>query len=172
MYGMEPGTGSLNEPQARRPRVTCEHIDGLLGDIEDILNESSSKTAFPRYSSGITPAQGQAIEDHIERIRASLLGILDGQGISREQPPVPALRAIALTLVSIDIAVEELKPKYMRSFGPVTAAAGRDLNKIAGDLHSLVTDFDRYLAEERGIQQIDDPIRRLRFPGRRKEGMF
>lgn len=147
MFGMETGTGSLNEPQARRLRVTCQHIDELLSDIEDILNESASKTAFPRYSSGITPAQRQAVEEYIARIRASLIGILDGQGISREQPSVPALRAIALTLVSIDIAVEELKPKYMRGFGPVTATAGRDLNKIAGELHSLVTGFDRYLAE-------------------------
>ncbi|MGA2933687.1 MAG: hypothetical protein ABSD81_00845 [Methanomicrobiales archaeon] len=143
---MATGTGSLNESQARRLRVTCQHIDRLLSDIEDILNESASKTAFPRCSSDITPAQQRAIEDYIARIRASLIRILEGQGISREQPSVPASRAVAFTLVSIDIAVEELKPKYMRGFGPVTVTAGRDLNKIAGELHGLVSGFDRYLA--------------------------
>jgi hypothetical protein len=141
-----PGTGSLNEPQARRLRVSCQHIDGLLSDIENILNESASKTAFPRYSSDITPAQRRVIEDYIARIRASLVRILDGQGISREQPSIPASRAIAFTLVSIDIAVEELKPKYMRGYGAVTVAAGRDLNKIAGELHGLIAGLDKYLA--------------------------
>ena len=152
---MALGTGSLNEPQARRLRVTCQHIDGLLSDIEDILNESASKTAFPRYSPDITPEQRRAIEDCIARVRASLIRILEGQGISRDQPPVPASRAVAFTLVSIDVAVEELKPKYMRGYGAVPVAAGRDLNKIVAELHGLVSGFDRYLAGGGGQDPAD-----------------
>ena len=145
--GMTPGTGSLNGPQAIRLRVTCQHIDSLLCEIEKVLDEPASGTAFPRYSQDITGARRLAIDDFIARIRASLVGILETQDIAREQTPAPASRAIALTLVSIDIAVEELKPKYMRCYGDVPAAAGRDLNKITKELHGLAAEFAQYLAE-------------------------
>jgi len=143
---MVPGTGSLNESQARRLFVTCQHIDGLLSDIEDILNESESKTAFPRYSPDIAPARRRAIEDCIARVRASLISILDGQGIPREHLPVPASRVIALTLVSIHISVEELKPKYMKGYGDVAGMTAKELNRIVGELHGLVTGFESCLA--------------------------
>lgn len=154
-FTMVPGTGSLNESQARRLRVTCQHIDDLLSDIEDILNESGSKTAFPRYSPDIAPAKRRAIEDCISRVRASLVGILDRQGIPWEQPPVPASRAIALTLVSIHISVEELKPKYMQGYGDVPAATAKDLNRIVGELHGLVTGFEHRLAGDE-VQDFGD----------------
>ena len=143
---MASGNGSLNESQARRLRITCQHIDGLLSGIEAILSESESGTAFPRYSSDITPAQRRTIEDHIARVRAQLVKVLDGKGIPRDPPSVPASRAIAFTVVSIEVAVEELKPKYMKGYGPVSASGGRDLNKISGELHGLMAEFERYLA--------------------------
>ena len=41
---------ALNEPQARRVRVTCEYIDRLLSDIERIHATPSSHTLFTRYA--------------------------------------------------------------------------------------------------------------------------
>ena len=143
---MTPGTGSLTENHQRYLRVSCQHIDELLSGIEKILNESSSGTAFPRYASDITPAQRRMIGDYIARIRAQLVRVLDGQGISPEQPSVPATRSIRFLLVSVDIAIDELRPKHMKGFGELSAFTATDLNGIAGELRGLVSRLDRFLA--------------------------
>ncbi|MFZ3243737.1 MAG: hypothetical protein WA185_01555, partial [Candidatus Acidiferrales bacterium] len=70
----------LNPSQANRLRVTCQYIDKLLGEIEDVLNTTTCKAAFPRYSPDIAPAQRRTIEDYIARVRAQLVRVLDGQG--------------------------------------------------------------------------------------------
>jgi GTP-binding protein EngB required for normal cell division len=142
-----PKAGSLNEFQARRLRVTCQYIDKLLGEIEEILHVTSSRAAFPRFSPDVAPAQGRTIEDYVSRLRAQLVRVLDGQGIPREKPSIPASRAIHVALGTIDIAVEELKPHYMHGYGDLPEAAATELNGIVGELRGLVSKLDRYLLE-------------------------
>ena len=81
---MTPGADSSNEFLAKHLRVTCQHIDRLLGEIEGVLNESSSRTAFPEYVMDITPVQQKTIEDYITRIRARLVQVMEGQGMSSQ----------------------------------------------------------------------------------------
>lgn len=143
---MTPDTGSLTGNHKRYLRVSCQHIDELLGGIEKILNESASGTAFPRYTSDITPVQRRMIEDYIARIRAQLVRVLDGQEILREGPSFPAIRSIRFFLVSVDIAIDELRPKTMKGFGELSETTATDLNGITGELRNLVSRLDRYLA--------------------------
>jgi GTP-binding protein EngB required for normal cell division len=140
----------LNESQVRRLRVTCQYIDKLLGDIESILNVTASKAAFPRYSSDISPAQRRTIEDYIGRVRAQLIRVLEGQGIPGEKPQIPASRVVHVMLGAVDIAVEELKPKYMRGYGEVSESVATELNGIVGELAGLVSRLDRYLSQGSG----------------------
>lgn len=136
---------SLNEHQAHYLFVTCQQIDKVLSDIEGILNESTSQAAFPAYYPDLTPAQQKTIKNYIAHIRARLIQILDWQGIDYKQPGIPASKAIHSRINSIDIAAEELKPKYMRGFGEVSETAATELNGIAGELQGLVTRLDGYL---------------------------
>jgi GTP-binding protein EngB required for normal cell division len=141
---------SLNESQARRLRVTCQYIDKLLSDVESVLNATASKAAFPRYSSDISPAQRRTIEDYIGRVRAQLVRVLEGQGIPKEKPQIPASRSVHVMLGAVDIAVEELKPKYMRGYGEVPDSVATELNGIVGELSGLVSRLDRYLSQAAG----------------------
>jgi hypothetical protein len=72
---------------------------------------------------------------------------LEGQGIPREKPSIPASRAVHVHLTAIDIAAEELEPKYMRGYGEVPASVATELNGIVGELTALIHCFDRYLSE-------------------------
>ncbi len=63
---------TLNEHQRRRLLVTCQHIDGMLSELEAVLNQSASKSAFPKYVSDIPTAQRHTIDDYIARVRAQL----------------------------------------------------------------------------------------------------
>jgi GTP-binding protein EngB required for normal cell division len=137
---------SLNPFQANRLRITCQYIDKVLIDVEAILNTTASKAAFPRYSSDIVPAQRRTIEDYIARVRAQLVRVLEGQGIVPEGPSIPASRALHVQLGAIDIAAEELRPKYMRGYGPVPESVATELNGIAGELSGLIGRLDRFLS--------------------------
>ena len=137
----------MNEFQARRLRVTCQYIDQLLSEVGEILHASSSKAAFPRFLPDIAPTQSCTIEDYLARLRAQLVRVLDGQGITREKPSIPASRAVHVALGTIDIAVEELKPHYMQGYGDLPEAAATELNGIVGELRGLVSKLDRYLLE-------------------------
>jgi GTP-binding protein EngB required for normal cell division len=143
-----PGAPGLNESQARRLRVTCQYIDKVLADVEGILNTAGSKAAFPRYSSDIAPVQRRTIEDYVSRIRSQLIRVLAGQGIASEKSQIPASRAVHVMLGAVDIAVEELKPKYMRGYGEVPESVATELNGIVGELAALVSRLDRYLSQD------------------------
>jgi len=148
MSADQPDSGeALNQSQARRLLVSCRYVDQLLSDIEAILNVSASKAAFPKYVADVSPAQRRTIEDYIARIRAQLGRILEGQGIAAGAPGIPAARAIRVTLGSIEIAVEELKPKYMRGYGDVPAAVALELNGIVGELEGMVSRVVHFLRE-------------------------
>ncbi|MGA8341723.1 MAG: dynamin family protein, partial [Candidatus Sulfotelmatobacter sp.] len=113
-------------------------------------NVSASKLAFPQYAPDLTSAQRRVIEDYIGRIRAQLVRVLDGQNIERPRADIPVTRSLHSTLTFVDIAVEELKPEYMRGYGEVPPAAAVELNGIAGELQGLVRQLDHYLTRGAG----------------------
>ncbi len=139
--------GQLNEHQQTRLRVTCQYIDKLLGDAEDILHAATSQSPFPRYIADIGPAQIRVSEDHIRRVRSQLVRTLAWQQMRAVPPDIPATRAILSNLTFVDIAIEELKPHYMRGFGAVPDDAVSELNGVVHELRALITGMKRYLQE-------------------------
>jgi GTP-binding protein EngB required for normal cell division len=144
------GSGELNEPQQRRLLITCKYIDKLLGDIESALHCAASHSPFPRYILDLSPAHARVIEDHIRRFRSQLLRVLDWQGMKPESAEVPVTRSISTGLAFIDIAIEELRPGYMRGCGLVPGDVADELNGVVHELRSLAGSMDRYLRHDLG----------------------
>jgi GTP-binding protein EngB required for normal cell division len=155
---MPPEKPALNESQAKRLRIACEHMDQLLAGIEHILGEGELEPAFPRYIPDITPGQRKTIEDYVARIRARLIMVLDGQGIPRRQGMVRASLAISTTLISMDISAEEMKPRYMKGYGNVSDDTAAELNGIAGELESLIMQLHLFMKQGAG----QDPRTRMK----------
>ena len=141
--------GRLNENQERRLRVTCAHIDRILSEIENALNESASKAAFPSYIPDITPEQQTAVENYIAEVRTRLEQTLENQGIIPNPPGIPLSRAIRSRLYSIDISAEEIRPRHMRGYGKVSVAAATELSSFAGEMQARANDLHGYLTEEK-----------------------
>jgi GTP-binding protein EngB required for normal cell division len=160
----EGSANSLNSNHERRLSVTCRYIDKLLADMESILSVSSSRLAFPQYIPDLTSTQRRVVEDYIGRIRAQLVRVLDGQNIGRPSADIPVGRSLHSTLTFVDIAVEELKPEYMRGYGEVPPQAAVELNGIAGELQGLVRQLDHYLMRGTG-ENLQDRLERLEQTG-------
>jgi GTP-binding protein EngB required for normal cell division len=139
---------TLIEFQARGLTVTCQYVDKVISEIEHILYFAASKAAFPRYIQDITPTQRRTIQDYLYRIRAQLIRVLEGQGIPRPEAWVPTSRAVYTALTTIDIALEELRPRYMTGYGDVAPELATELEGISGELRGLVARLNRYLLED------------------------
>jgi len=140
--------GELNEKQKFRLRITCQYIDKLLGDLDHVLHAATSQSPFPRYIVDMTPAQIRVLEDYSRRFRSQLLRTIAWQQMKPEPPNIPASRAVLTNLAFVDIAVEELKPSYMRGSGEVPEDAVNELNGIVHELRALITVMECYLKQE------------------------
>jgi GTP-binding protein EngB required for normal cell division len=140
----------LNEHQRRRLLATSHYIDKLLSDIEQILNATGSNSPFPKYVDDASTVQGKVTLDYLARLRERLVNILKSQRIEAAPPRISTIHAIRTTLSFVDIAVEELKPRYMRGYGEVPEAAIPLFNGIAGELEQMVQELDHYLAQGLG----------------------
>jgi hypothetical protein len=156
--------GELNNSQQRRLRVTCEYIDKMLNDMENVLHSAASQSPFPRYVVDLNPAQVRVIEDHIRRLRAQLLRALAWQHMKPNPPDIPATRAVTIGLTFIDIAIEELKPGYMYGYGAVPEDAVTELNGVVYELRSLVEGMERYVRQGIGTD-LESRLRRLEETG-------
>ena len=133
---------TFNEHQQRRLRVTCQHIDSLLSEIETILSASRSKSPFPKYIADVSLPQREEIEHSIARMRTQLLHVLERQRIEVVPPSISAAHAIHSALTFAQIATEELAPKHMRGYGEVSRHAAVELDAIVGSLLRQIEELD------------------------------
>ena len=147
----EPGAvlrGTLNEHQQRHLLVSCQYIDKLLGEIEQIAHVPSAEVLFPRHSSTMTSMQKRVLQDYLSRIRSRVLAVLDGEHLQPPPPQGQDVFSIRSTLGFVDIAIEELKPKYMRGYGAVPEAIVPRIEGIVDELRTVVQKLTEYLAED------------------------
>ena len=125
----------LNESQMRRLRVSCQHIDRTLHEIESILNESASRAAFPPYLTDLSPAQRKTIGIYCPRPRRGI-GVPEGQGIAFPPPDVPVSRA-----VRADCIPSTLRPKsetqIYAGYGEVSELLRRNSTASRGSCRGL-----------------------------------
>ena len=154
----------LNEHQRTRLRISCQYIDKLLSAIEDILHTAASESPFPRYVVDLNPAQVHILEDYIRRLRSQLVRTLVWQQMKPELPDIPATRAILANLAFVDIAIEELKPSYMRGSGAIAEDAIDELNGIVHELRALRSGMEQYLKME-STTDLDKRLQQLESSG-------
>lgn len=145
-----PCDSALNESQRHRLIVTCQYVDRLLADLERSFTETQSASPFGRYANDLAPAEQCLVHDYLVRLRTQLLRILEGQGLSPTPRRIGLRHSILTHLAYVDVAVEELKPHYMRGYGTVAPEAAAALNGIVEELHAAIGQLSQYLSIDRG----------------------
>jgi GTP-binding protein EngB required for normal cell division len=137
----------LNENHQLRLRVTFQHIDSLLTEVEQVLGDSASESPFNRYRGDTTPMQQKVAHDYVLRIRAAMARIMTEERISFAKPCCDRLRAANTALVYAAIAVDELDPERLRGYGQISDAGENLLEAIGTELHSVIGKLQNYLAQ-------------------------
>jgi hypothetical protein len=122
--------------------------------MEHALHTATSESPFPRYVVDVTDEQAKEIEGHIRLLRSQLLRTLDWQHLKPEPPEIPVTQSITTVLAFIEIAIDELKPRYLRGCGAVPADTVDGLNEEIHELLSLVKNMENYLRHELGINTV------------------
>jgi hypothetical protein len=126
----------LNEHHRRRLLVSCQYVDRLLADIESVLAAETSVSPFPKYVQDMTAAEKQLAQAHVAGLRAQLVRLLQSRNVDIPAPTISARHSVLTSLAYIDIAVEELKPRYLGGYGRVPKA-------LAPELQSSVEEVQR-----------------------------
>ena len=138
-------TSTMNSSQKLYLRVSCQHIDNLLEQIEAVLQSATSKSPFPRYILDLSPAQIRVVEDYIRRLRTQLIRTLTWQHIVIPEPTIPATRAITTRMSFVDIALDELRPSTMRGSGSLNPDAALQLTGVVRELGALSEALSMYM---------------------------
>jgi len=156
-----PERTALNESQQRNLIITCQHVNRLLADLEHAFVEAQSNSPFGRYVNDLAPAEQRLVQDYIARIRTQLVRVLSGQGL----PPTPRQTGVRWSILThlayVDVAIEELKPHYMRAYGAVAPEASAALNGIVEELHGTIAQLTRYLSVDRS-EDLHARLKRIR----------
>jgi GTP-binding protein EngB required for normal cell division len=138
----------LNEYHQLRLRVTFQHIDAVLTEVEHILVDSVSDSPFNRYNSDTAPIQQKVAHEYVLRIRATMTRILKAQQIPFGKPHCGSRWAANTALLYAAVAVDELDPDRLRGYGRISDAGDDFLETIRAELHSLIAKLQTYLAQD------------------------
>lgn len=144
----QPNNSPLNEAQERHLKVTCEHVDKLLSEIEGVFHASESKAVFPRYIPELSAGQRSTIEGFIARLRSQILEVVERQHLGRSDGRIAETHAIETMLTFIEIALHELTSE-MKGYGAVAKSAQSEIQASAEDLLATVNQMQVYLLEQR-----------------------
>ena len=140
----------FNENHKLRLRSTIQYIDKLLGEVVRLVDSSEAQSPFSGHVSDATPIQSKVISDYVARLRAKMREILHAHGVSLPERRISSVWAARTVFSSIDIAVEEIKPKYMRGYGELPEQAGRELDLMVSQLDDLLHRMEGFLAQGAG----------------------
>ena len=141
---------AFSEQHQRHVRTTFQYIDKLISEAEHTMADASSPSPFQRHSDDTTPVQRKVTHDYISRIREAMRRVMKELNIPPPEPHSGAVWAAAVNLMYCSISLNELTPKRMRAYGPLSPEAAGRLDGIRAELDGLVAKLRNYLGKGTG----------------------
>jgi GTPase Era involved in 16S rRNA processing len=143
------GSGSevLNNNHRLQLRITFQHIDSVLTEVEQILADPERYSPFSRYTSDITPTQRRIAHDYVVRVRAAMIKIMNEQAIPFADPHCGTRWASLTALLAASISAEDLMPDRMRGYGDISLSGRNLLESIRTELNLALGNLQKYLEE-------------------------
>jgi len=138
----------FTEGQQRHLLCTFRYVDQLLAEVEQVLAVADSPSPFQHYVADSAPIQRKVAHDYITRIRQAMCRMLAEQGIEMEPPSISALWAARTHLLGASVAADELAPKYLRGYGPLTEEKTKAVEAIVAELRIALDKLQGYLAQD------------------------
>jgi GTP-binding protein EngB required for normal cell division len=140
----------FNDNHKRTLRSRFEYVDGLLGEAVRFLDAAQPPSPFSDHVPDASPVQQKVISDYAARLRGEMRRFMENHGIDLPRPHVSSVWSARTTLNFAEIAIEELKPRYMRGYGGLPEEAAHELNLLVTQLADLLHRMEGFLAQGAG----------------------
>lgn len=120
------------------------HIDHLLTMIEGALNDHGG-ALFPRYIQDIDADCKNHLLDFAVELRERMTQRMKSYGLEMPTPKTTASHATEAALSFIAIALDDLRPKEMRGYGPVNERTAKELEELIHEFQALTKETVRSL---------------------------
>jgi hypothetical protein len=127
----------LGENHKQRLMSTFQYIDKLFSNIEKLLSVQSHGL-FEQIRIDISPLQQEVLEHGIAEFRTLMHRMLESMDIPIPPPSISAQRAVLSSFTFVDIAIEELKAKYMQGYGELEEGASEELESIVSRMKEMI----------------------------------
>jgi hypothetical protein len=121
------------------------HIDEVLGDAVQALAPADNARLFKRVTPDATPAQRKILADYLAQVRFTLQRFVEAQQLQDPLSAVSGLRSLRIAVIFAQTAVTELRPSYLRGYGPLEADAVGASERLVAELTTLLKRIADYL---------------------------
>ena len=161
----------LTDSQKQHLLATFGYVDRLLNDALQLLNGAEVPSPFQQCVPDSLPIQRKVLADYVMRLRGSMVRTLEKHGVTLPKPQISSLWSFKTKLMSAAIAVEELRPKYMRGYGDLPDDATRDLEALASQITDILDRMSSYLTRGTGpdlqarLERLEKTTREVEWAG-------
>lgn len=146
---MEPGlrgqNTALRYAQQNIFITSLRHIDRLLSEIGNIVDNDGGACVFARFHADLDAREREKIHYALGQFRRKIFDSMERIGIAVPSPQIAASHAIETNLDFVDVDIEELRPRYMKAYGTLTPDTANDLNAVLDSLRDEARRFRRIL---------------------------
>jgi len=136
----------FNESQASYVVGQLRHLEEMFRQALDGLDESRDNGLFVRAGYDVTPAQRQVLQGYLGQLRFLIQRFMQAQSLCDSSEPVSALWSFQTTLRFAHIAVEEMRPQYLRGYGALDSDTGQASEAFVSEVQTLLGRAGAYLA--------------------------
>ena len=138
----------FNENHKRRLLTTFQHVDRLLAQAAANLGLVEGDLLFPSVVLNVTPTQRQVIADSMASFRKAARGFLRTVPVSPDPPVQGALWSLHMALDFVWVALADLEPKQLASYGALDGDSAAEMEKTLPKLQSIIRGLKAYLERE------------------------
>lgn len=136
----------MNDHHKRAIAITYRHIDELLREAAAALSDADKDSPFSRIVLDAAPVQHRVIADYTRRVRALMLQALRRLDIPVETPAIPATKSVTTNLIAAHIDLEELDPKRLQGYGPLSPEDAVALTETNAEIQTVLEQMRAYLS--------------------------
>lgn len=161
----------LNDFQRRSLQAGFKYIDRLLGEALVGMSPANEDAIFASTLPDATPVQRKVIADQAARLRRAIRSALDSCAIPVPPPAVGGLWNLRCTLISMDIALEDMGRDHLRGYGEVDDTTADGVAALQAQIRTILNELQAYLESGLGgdltarlarLDQTHDEVRLLR----------
>jgi hypothetical protein len=142
---MPDPTVQLNENHRNALLASFRYIDDLLNEALAGLGPRDDGSIFSPTVPDTTPVQRKVIADQAARLRRTLRAALEACAIPLPPPTIGALWNLRCTLISMDIALEDLGQNHLRGYGAIDETTAAGLAALQAQLRAILGELQAYL---------------------------